>query len=136
MKKWYQYPVGTNDECAEAKVFNRLVRHYAWKKFRAGAFAILLLGAIALAPIFILVGLSQYLPFDWLPMVCAGAGIIISILIIRKLNRSTLLSRYLPALPKCNFCGGDFEEVTDTDGDEFLVCQHCKAHGIIGVMSR
>lgn len=135
MKKWYQYPAGTHDTCAEAKLFTRIVRQYAWKKFAVGAAGILLLGAILLAPIFILAALSQYLPMGWPRLVCVGVGFLIPIVAIRKLNRSTLLSRHLPALPKCNFCGEAFDEVTDKDGNEFLVCDRCNAHGIIGMRS-
>jgi hypothetical protein len=133
MKKWYQYPDGTIDESPEAKAFTRAVRRYALKKFSIGAAAILMLVATVLAPVFILALISQNLPLGWPRLVCVVAGVPIAALILRKLNRSRFLSLHLPSLPNCSFCNGLLDEVSDQDGDVFLVCQRCDAHGIVGV---
>lgn len=133
MKQWYQYPDGTIDESPEAKAFTRNIRRYALKKFAIGAAAILILAATVLAPVFILALISQHLPLGWPRLVCVLAGVPIAVLILRRLNRSRFLSRHLPSLPNCGFCGGLLNEVSDQDGDVFLVCQRCNAHGIVGV---
>lgn len=135
MKKWYQYPDGIVDEGPEAKIFTRNIRRYALKKFAVGATAILILASTVLAPVFILAVISQYLPLGWPRLVCVLAGVPIAVFILRQLNRSRFLSRHLPSLPKCSFCGGDLDEISDQDGDDFLVCQRCNAHGIVGVRS-
>ena len=135
MKKWYQYPDGIFDGGPEAKIFTRNIRRYALKKFAIGATAILILAATVLAPVFILAMISQHLPLGWPRLVSVVAGLPIAACILRSLNRSRFLSRHLPSLPNCSFCGGVLDEVSDQDGDEFLVCQRCNAHGIVGVRS-